>query len=150
MKKSFLLLISIGLMASCSLIEDLKPSSGDHEKPEGLMEEWTLVEMSGNIVNVPPTTGQDMPWQETIQLFDDGTFIKTRTTDQGTQSAKGNYQYEERSDGKYLKLMYVSDHALIGNCSNSMDELYVVDSVSQIRGTWMACDGPGLKYRKEE
>lgn len=116
--------------------------------PAQYPQQWVLVEMSGNIANVPPDTGSDMAWQEHYVLKADRTFVKTRTVDDKIIHQSGIFEYVTLSNGEYLKLVYPSDNELIGNCSSETRELFFLKSDVQMTGTWHACDGPGLKYRR--
>ena len=109
-------------------------------------EKWQLVEMSGNIANVPPATGNNMTWQEWYVLYPDHSFTKTRVRDNITTSANGSYSVIS-SDKQYLELMYPSDNTLIGNCTAEAKELFAIFE-NKIVSTWSMCDGPGLTYKK--
>ena len=124
-----------------------------HDQNENMSQEptarspqiWKLTTMSGNMVN-SETTGDDMAWQETIELYRDNTFRKIREENGNTAKATGKYTFEEKSDGKYLVLHYDSKSALIANCTSDLLEYIKVESDDRISGTWLACDGPGLIY----
>jgi len=113
-------------------------------------EKWQLVQMSGNIANVPPVTGSDMEWQEWYVLYPDDTFIKTRVRNNATTSADGSYSLVTLSGEQFLELTYPSGNELIGNCSAETKELLVIKSDDELASTWQMCDGPGLIYKKEK
>lgn len=144
----------IGLMILFTACE-----TQDEVNPEAVVEQsgeeqdavkWQLVEMSGSIANVPPTTGDDMAWQEYYLIYADDTFKKVRERDGEIKEASGTYEYITLSDGEYLELTYPSENELVGNCTNEPKEHLFVESESNLIGTWWACDGPGLVYEKVE
>lgn len=106
--------------------------------------------MSGSIANVLPSTGSDMAWQEYYLLSADGTFIKYRERDNEVKVESGTFTYINLSDGKYLELVYPADNELVGNCTQEPKELLKSESENMLIGTWWACDGPGLKYKRVE
>ncbi len=110
---------------------------------------WRLVQMTGNIANMPPATGEDMSWQESITLNENKTFVKTQKRNQSVTSASGTYAFVTLSGVNYLKLTYDSENDLIANCTTELDELLRVDvRERQLIGSWSACDGPGLFYKQ--
>ncbi|NHF58045.1 hypothetical protein FK220_001745 [Flavobacteriaceae bacterium TP-CH-4] len=113
-------------------------------------QKWLLTAMTGSIANVPPTTGEDLEYQETIRLHSDGTFTKIREYDGVTLQASGAFEVVEKSDGDYLILTFPEKNALVGNCSNEPKEWFRFDSDTKLIGTWWACDGPGLFYDRVE
>ncbi len=100
------------------------------------------------MANVPPATGSEMAWQEHYLLYADNTFIKVRKQKKVISKEAGTYSYIVLSDSKYLELSYKTDNKLIGNCTNETKELLFLDSENTMIGTWWACDGPGLVYKK--
>lgn len=141
----------IGSLFSCSLdkgveMENLSEKSNTELYPQ----KWELVEMSGSFTGIPPSTGSDMEWQEYYLLYEDNTFVKSRTQDQVTTEESGTYAFVTLSDGEYLVLSYASDNELIGNCTSEPKELLKLEAEDKLVGTWWACDGPGLFYEKAE
>ncbi|MDH5475899.1 MAG: hypothetical protein OEX22_09435 [Cyclobacteriaceae bacterium] len=132
----------IGTLTSCSYDEVLDS--------EQYPQKWKLIEMSGNIANVPPSTGSDMTWQEEYLLYSDNTFIKSRERGNVVMEEIGTFDFVILSDGKYLELIYESDNDLIGNCTSKAEELLKLSSDNKLTGTWQACDGPGLVYKRIE
>ncbi len=120
----------------------------DNMDPEKYPQKWQLVEMSGNIVNVSPSTGSDMAWQEYYILYDDNTFVKSRNRRNTINEEAGTFSFIDLSDGQYLELAYESDNDIIGNCSSEFKELLKLTSEYELVGTWLACDGPGLVYKR--
>jgi hypothetical protein len=111
-------------------------------------QKWQLTSMSGNIADVPPSTGGDMAWQEWYLLYANNKFTKTRTRGNVTTEEGGTYAFVILSDGQYLELVYESENDLIGNCTGDTKELLRRYSEDTLTGTWSACDGPGLVYEK--
>ena len=91
-----------------------------------------------------------MTWQESYVLQADGTFKKTRRQSDQTLEASGTYSFQDLSDGKYLVLVYAADNSIIGNCTAELKEVLAVRADDTLAGTWQACDGPGLQYKKVE
>ncbi|MEO0331621.1 MAG: hypothetical protein AAF223_08030 [Bacteroidota bacterium] len=139
------------IFAACSDSQTIDPeSSQSTDNTTSYLDKWQLVEMSGSIANVPPTTGSEMAWQEYYLLYDDNTFTKVREQDDDTKEASGTYEFITLPDGEYLELSYPLENELIGNCTSESKELLSVQSEGKLIGTWWACDGPGLVYEKVE
>ena len=111
---------------------------------------WDLKSMSGMVAGVPPTTGEDMDWQEHYLLSSDSTFVKTRKTKDGSLQDSGTFSIINLSDGKYIEFNYQEKGVLVGNCSNEPSEVLRFESETKLVGTWWACDGPGLFYERTE
>jgi len=108
---------------------------------------WTLVKMSGSMIN-SETTGAAMAWQEFYLLNNDGTFTKSRIRDAVETTISGTYTAISNPDGMYLELTYENDSEIIGSCyGNLKDELYFKANNS-LSSTRQNCDGPGLEYKK--
>lgn len=135
-----------GTLMSCSLNKESEQENMKTDEPV----KWQLTSMSGNISNVPPTTGSDMDWQEWYLLYADNSFTKTRDRNNSVTEAAGTYRFITLSDGQYLELTYKADNSLIGNCVADLKELLKVAPEDELTGTWSACDGPGLVYKKVE
>jgi len=139
------LLLFLIAFASCTYNNvDLETQGINLKQPE----KWQLVEMTGNIANVPPLTESKMPWQEWYVFYPDHSFSKIRVRDNVTIDANGSYRVVTLSDGQYLELLYPSVNDLIGNCSAEAKELLAIKHDDELIGTWWACDGPGLFYKK--
>jgi hypothetical protein len=142
MKNSIILAFSILLLFSCHSNDQIDPEKLDSECGN-----WRLVQMTGNVASLPPATGNDMEWQESILLYSNLTFVKTRERDGFTKQETGKYTIETLSDGKYLSLTYNSQNDLIASCVAGLNEvLKFNDTGDKLMGTWSACDGPGLLY----
>ena len=148
MKSPFLFVLTL-LLAACSSENNDSEDTIDL-RAENFPQRWELTAMSGSVAGIPPTTGEDMEWQEYYLLHENGTFLKSRTTDEGTIQEEGSFQIVELSDGSYLELTYPEKNGLVGNCSNEPIETLRLESDTQLIGTWWACDGPGLFYDRTE
>lgn len=89
-----------------------------------------------------------MAWQETFVLNEDHTFRKVREQSGEIKEASGTYAFVKLSDGKYLELTYNTENELIGNCTGESKELLRLQDENKLTGTWQACDGPGLVYKR--
>jgi hypothetical protein len=114
-------------------------------------QKWQLISMSGQIPN-SETVGTEMSWQEYYLLKANGTFIKSRKQDGVTTEASGTYSFKTSvsSNEKYLILTYGTFSSIIGSCTSDLTELMLVKSNTDMISSWMACDGPGLEYKREE
>ena len=107
--------------------------------------------MTGSMIN-SETTGENMAWQEIIELKADNTFSKTRRRDNKTKAASGGYSFnhDPMDNSVMLTLTYSSGKDLIGSClSITETETYYFRSKCTMFGTWSACDGPGLEYARQ-
>jgi hypothetical protein len=131
--------LAAGILTSCSK-DDPGASCG---------EKWQLVEMSGNVAELPPLRGTDMSWQESYLLRPDHTFIKTRQRDNSMEQAGGTWVLSTQSRGNELHLTYKAESDLIGSCITGLDEVLIFSNAGdRLMGTWSMCDGPGLTYEK--
>ncbi|GCC51573.1 hypothetical protein SanaruYs_17990 [Chryseotalea sanaruensis] len=110
------------------------------------MVKWQLIEMAGNMSDVPPQKGEDMSWQEYYTLQPDSTFTKVRKTDK-KMVASGRYAFVKIEDEQYVEFTYDSPNEIIGSCyAEAKETLRLVNG--KMFGTWQACDGPGLTYER--
>lgn len=144
MKSNVMFLAIIILFFACNDVQ-LDPNEQQSIAVEN--QQWKLVRMTGSTMN-SETTGSDMEWQETYTLSENGTFTKTRERDSSILQAIGTYQVVELSDGPYFEFTYSERSSLIGNCTGDLKELLSFRENALI-GTWWACDGPGLEYKKD-
>jgi hypothetical protein len=107
---------------------------------------WQLVEMSGNMANVPPQKGEDMGWQESYILQADSTFTKERRGDKQLQ-ASGSYKMMTIGEEQFIEFSYNAASEIIGSCLGANKETLRL-SDGKLYGTWQACDGPGLTYER--
>ena len=147
MKNPIILTFVLGSLLSCASDDEIAIEQCP-EKRQLIPEKWQLIRMSGNVANIPPSTGTDMAWQEWYLLYPDDTFNKTRERHNVITEEQGTYAIVTLSDGEYLELAYKSKNDLIGNCTIEAKELLKIKSEDEMIGTWSACDGPGLFYEK--
>lgn len=145
MKNTFLPLIVIFFLFSCSKTSNDKMESVYDS--DSFPQKWQLKKMSGQIPN-SETEGLEMEWQETYTLNDDGTFTKSRERNNVISEVTGTFVFKELLDGTYLILNHQADNELIGSCLNPLEEVLYVMPNGNMRGTWSACDGPGLEYKR--
>lgn len=109
-----------------------------------------LTAMEASMLPNPPLTGNDMAWQESIRLYTNGSFTKTRVRDGVTTEQSGSYAYITADDQKFLELTYtIPKNDLIASCTTAEGtERIQVISDSELKGTWGWCDGPILVYGK--
>lgn len=138
MKSISIITLTLFLLTSCSTSNELSQTKNSEQT-------WQLVKMTGSFVG-SETTDSAMEFQEEIVLKNNGTFVKTRDTKGNAQTVTGIYTYQELEDGTYLELSYPSKNVLIGNCTSNLKETYWVTSSTKLKGTWLACDGPGMEY----
>ncbi|NOT75952.1 MAG: hypothetical protein HOP08_13580 [Cyclobacteriaceae bacterium] len=141
MKKLILPIFLILILISCEK-EKIAPI------PANCTEKWILVRMTGNFANQPPLVGADMDWQESLYFYPNGKFLKSRERNGAIVEAGGTFQITTISYQKYVELVYDSENELIATCEAGLKEYLMVNSDSELSGTWMACDGPGLYYEK--
>ncbi len=145
--KKLLLILFISSILSCTM-EAEQPVEND------LMGEWVLVKTTGQFSAVE-YTGNDMPFQESYHLQEDGTFLKLRMNDGEQIEATGTYEFLE--DGytiygeevrKFIEFQYESENELIANCTRSFTEHLYFTTGGELISTYQACDGLGLYYEK--
>jgi hypothetical protein len=142
MKNLLFLVFLISILISCS--------SNKETDIKMYPEKWQLIEMTGSIANVPPSTGSDMDWQEWYFLHSDNTFTKTREQDGAKRTATGTYSITLLPDGKYIEFTYKSGSELVGSCTSASVEQLRFINEDKLMGTWAYCDGPGLTYKKTD
>ena len=126
------------------LAEEVTTEFGENEWPQ----KWQLVEMSGNMSNVPPQTGDEMDYQEWYVLRENGTFTKTRTRENAIKQTEGTYSIKAYGHGKFIEFTFQSENSLLGNCDSTLSESLHISAENELRGTWLICDGPGLTYKR--
>jgi hypothetical protein len=141
MKIQIVYLLIIGLLGSCSSDDNTNNSE------LVLTGNWKLIEMTGSVPN-SETSGAEMEWQETYRFESDGSFQKSRTREGETIEASGTFNWIENSDERILELSYNQESIIIGSCYQNNTETMVFQSDTVFYSSWMACDGPGLTYKK--
>ncbi|MFC4097379.1 hypothetical protein [Euzebyella saccharophila] len=113
---------------------------------ETLPQEWELSSMT---LGMQPgsVSGDDLPYQETLVLKEDNSFLKTRLTTEITVTGEGTFRFKEDTNGSVLILVYDSETILIESCTGEkIIEKFLVKNADQLAGGSAACDGPGLFY----
>jgi hypothetical protein len=150
--RKVLLFIILGFLISCTSSSELDFAGVDSEP---YPQKWQLIKMSGQVQD-SETTGDNIFWQEHYLLNRDGSFIKVREQDKNTSEAAGTYEILDKfndglsPDGKYIIFTYPSENMLIGNCTSELTEHLQVTAENTLIGSWHACDGPGLVYKRVE
>jgi hypothetical protein len=141
MKKIIVLLFFVTALFSCS---------SDDESPfKDYKGKWILTQMTGMTAN-SKTTGSEMQWQEFYVLDANGTFTKSREKDGFVIEITGTYSQINSSTGTVLLFTYSINSDIIGSCSSELKEELNFLSENVLLSTWQQCDGPGLKYEKED
>ncbi|MBT1708386.1 hypothetical protein KK062_09130 [Fulvivirgaceae bacterium PWU5] len=118
----------------------------DQAKPNACGLELTLVKMASSWTG-DQSTDDDLPWQETILLWNDSSFLKRRTYADSVSEAVGRYAYVTLDNRQYVELTYTPGEDNI-RASCSPTEFIEVKSSTQFENTeWQACDGPILDYK---
>ena len=141
MKTLFLILLT-----TCSILSCTKDESFDNEQ---YPQKWTLTKMTGSFIN-SESTREDMEWQEYYILKSDGTFIKHRERDGIYSDASGTYSIINIDNEKFVDLIHEIESEIIANCYANQTESLWIKSEKKLIGTWNACDGPGLEYKRVE
>jgi hypothetical protein len=117
----------------------------DQAGPKGCGLELKLVKMTSSWTG-DKSADDDLPWQETIALWDDSTFLKRRTYQDTVSEAVGRYTYVTLDNRQYVELSYdPREDNIRASCSPT--EFIEVKSSTQFKNTeWQACDGPILDY----
>lgn len=149
MKNILLLALMACLCFSCSKEADLI-TEDEKFMLDQYPQKWQLVSMSGNIANVKPLTGTNMPWQEHYLLNADGSFKKHREENGTITEASGTFKLERlgADDRTFLVLAYEAPSPIIGTCSPDLKETLGIRSSEELHNSWSACDGPGLTYKR--
>jgi hypothetical protein len=141
MKKIIVLLFFVTALFSCS---------SDDESPfKDYKGKWILTQMTGMTAN-SQTTGSEMQWQEFYVLDANGTFTKSREKDGFVIEITGTYSQINSLTGTVLLFTYSINSDIIGSCSSELKEELNFLSENVLLSTWQQCDGPGLKYEKED
>jgi len=139
MKKILFLILPALIAFSCD----------NDAKPDGCGVELKLVEMISSWTPGQHTTGNELPYQETIVLSKDNTFVKSHTQSDVTTQARGTYTYVtfDNDDRQYIQLQYEDPKSeLRTSCSMEGELIQVISDTQFKNGSWAACDGPSLIY----
>ena len=141
MKSQFLILMVIGLLFSCN--KDNNATDLENQ----IIGNWKLIKMTNSMSN-SETSGSEMEWQETYQLFSDGTFLKSRDKDGNLTEVSGTFNFINNSNGALIELTFDTQSDIIGSCTANKKENLNLQSDTIFTNSWNACDGPTLKYKK--
>ncbi|UOQ68339.1 hypothetical protein [Hymenobacter volaticus] len=142
MKNILVLFLSLASLVSCQEDNSVEPEANAYPQT------WQLVKLTGQIPNYIKT-GADLPWQETYVFQGDSTFTKTRQQGDQLLQASGTFSLRNFSDGQYATLTYAAANSIIGSCTTSiLKETLVIKANDTLVSTWLACDGPGLEYKR--
>ena len=93
--------------------------------------------------------GEEMEWQESYRLRADFTFVKTRLREGVTLTASGTFEFVSDGAERGVLLQYPETNPLLASCTGDNTEYLALASDGQtLQGSWWACDGPGLFYRR--
>ncbi|MDC6404548.1 hypothetical protein [Maribacter flavus] len=149
MQNRFLFLITIILLFTTGCTSDDLVLKG--KDLQFSSQKWRLVQMTGSFVN-STTVGEAMDWQEYYIFNPDGSFIKSRERDGAVLEATGTFEMVEydNDDADYLELLFETGGELAGGCYGFGRETLQYVAEDRLQSSWMACDGPGLFYEKED
>ena len=143
MKKQISLLAIICILFSCNKDED------DTILKTGIIGNWKLIEMTGNIANAEPTKGIQMPWKETYQFNANRTFQKSRDFNGVITKASGTYKITNDSNIISIELIFNNESEIVASCTPEKEYMSLqFENVYLSNNSWSPCDGPGLKYEK--
>lgn len=139
MKPIFLCFLISALVTAC--IDDIEDAEARFPQ------QWQLIRMTGQ-GDAADKTGDRLQWQEFYLLNPNGEVLKSRLEDGVKTTITGQYAFQESEEETLLILTYDEPSDIIGSCVEELTEtLRLLDS-SRLIGTWSACDGPGLEYRR--
>ncbi|TBW29997.1 hypothetical protein [Gramella sp. KN1008] len=144
--KTFIILLSFLISFSCAEEESIMVKDFEaHSYPQT----WKLYKMTGNLPD-SETTGEDMAWQEEYRFSSDGTVVKTRKDDGESLSVTGRYELFQENDLKGIVIEYEEENEIIASCSGKVEDLFFKNEETELYGSWWACDGPGLFYKRQK
>lgn len=111
-------------------------------------QKWVLKKMTTEGFSTKVLTGAQMSWQEFYVLKQDGTFTKSREIGGVSSEASGTLSFREELGENFLVLTYKTGFNLIGSCTSYEQKEELMIQSGKLKGTWAACDGPGLEYEK--
>lgn len=139
MKK--LLLLSVIFLVSCDSDDDVKANS----EPVA----FVLTQMFGNIAGDDGVSGVSLPFNETIELNENGRFLKTRIQDLETITSEGTYTKKELIDGESYVLVHDQQNILVQNCDNGLNEILRIENDGSLLNATNSCDKPSFIYELE-
>ena len=142
----YLVFTVLVLLVGCSSSDDSQGSFDIDSFPQT----WVLEEMSLGLSG-ETVTDNDLPYQETIVLKDNGDFEKTRKSSDSMSMGKGTFLFNKSTINTVLVLNYDSETDLISSCSREkIVEKLIVTSSNSLSGGSAPCDGPGLFFTRIE
>lgn len=140
MKKYFLSLFLAVSLISCN--------EEDGFDPDLYPQQWQLVKIYYGMVN-SGSTRDELDWQEYYILHENNSFTKSRLQEGVLYEATGTFKYQNSEGDEYLELTYPADSGIISNCSEEpVERLLMRSDDFMIGNSWLACDGPGLEYKR--
>jgi len=137
MKKILLFIFPVLALCRCQ----------DDAKTDACGVELTLTEMTSAWMAGDQKPNTELPYQESIVLYNDSTFVKTRILDGTTTEARGAYSAVTYDSRPYVNLVYDNGKNDLRTSCSIEGELIEIISPTQFKNTsWMACDGPALVY----
>ena len=141
--RNILLILTTALVLSCS---DDESKTADLKTPVEEPLRLELIGMSGQMRN-SETTGEEMQWQEYFLLKKQMNFEKVHLEDGAEVKSTGTFEIEMINGDKYLKFTHDTKNKAYGNCTGDKVELLRYTNSNELKGSWSACDGPGLFYK---
>ncbi|WP_273275769.1 hypothetical protein [Maribacter polysiphoniae] len=140
----FVLIFLLVTVSACN-----ENDTGQQFDSDVFPQRWTLVRMSvGMSTNF--VEGDEMKWQETFVLRENGTFTKTRDTKGDVISASGTFLFSNDAGDKFLFLEFEEESPIIENCPGETLETYNLLSSASLSGGAVSCDGSALLYERVE
>lgn len=143
MKKIGLLIVMIFSLVSCSSDnDDNKPTESYHGK-------WILTRMGSS--NPAANSIDILEWEESYTFNSNKTFSKKRKKDGKITTISGSYSVVETTEQTQFELVYTKESDIISSCtSKTKENLYIINNIGNLYGTWSICDGPMLVYEKKK
>ena len=145
--RKLLTILFIAPFLSCSI-------ETDEPVVPNIVGEWVLVQTWGQFRG-SEQTGAEMPFQETYQFNEDGSFVKTRVRDGEELEARGTYHLPETGwtvHGEaiiaFIEVEHESENPLLANCTSTLTEHLYLTTSGKLKSTHEACDGLGVLYEK--
>ena len=119
---------------SCSVSDDLLQS-----------DRWELSSTYGYMTQTEQDVSE-LPYSETVEFISDGTFLKTRFTQDESEIINGLWIPLIRDGRSGFLVTYAEDHPFIQNCTTEPQEFYFPQQDRLIQSDFIPCDGPEYRY----
>ncbi|MGB5645979.1 MAG: hypothetical protein WBM55_02585 [Muriicola sp.] len=119
---------------SCSVTDD--PLQSDR---------WELSSTYGYMTQTEQDVSE-LPYTETVEFISDGTFLKTRFTQDESEIINGRWIPLTRDGRSGFFVTYAEDHPFIQNCTTEPQEFYFPQQGRLIQNDYTPCDGPEYRY----